>query len=117
MKDPNVVFAEIKEMKSQLKELRKICRDVLENAQEYQEVKEKMDTLKEKQKHVKAAAQQQCGQELGKIDELKEDIASHEQLLTDISITKFMNGETIAITDRDDQEYEPVFKVTFKKVN
>ena len=38
-------------------------------------------------------------------------------MLSDIAIAKITKGEAIGITDKYSNEYEPIFKVKFKKVS
>jgi len=38
-------------------------------------------------------------------------------LLTDLAINTLMSGETVKITDAENNEYEPKFSVSFRKTN
>lgn len=38
-------------------------------------------------------------------------------MLSDITITNLMKGQTNQVTDDDDNEYKPTFSVNFKKIN
>ncbi len=111
------IFIKIKEKKAQLKDLRKMCKDLLESSQQYQEVTEEMKTLREKKKQIVSTIQQQCTSELIKIDELSGDIASDEEMLTDIAMNQYVQGQSIELKDEYDNTYEPVFVVKFKKSN
>ena len=55
-------------------------------------------------------------QELTKKEDLKIDIASDIELLTDVALSSMMKGESVGISDKYENEYEPVFKVMFKKI-
>jgi len=107
----------IQEKKSELKDLKSVCKQVLESSGEYQEVEEQLKTLREKRKVIVKKAYEQCSGEMIKIEDLKIDIESDQEMLNDIAMTKYTKGETIEIKDKYDNEYEPVFTVKFKKAN
>ena len=50
--------------------------------------------------------------ELGR---LKQSIADSEQMLSDIAITRYAEGKNIEIKDENDNIYEPIFTVKFRK--
>jgi len=117
MQDIQEIFARLQETKKQQRDIRKMYKDALDNVGEYQEIQEQMKILREKKKRVETAIKEQFSSELIKLDDLKIDIESDTQMLADIAMTKIMNGESIEVKDTYDNEYEPIFKVSFKKVN
>jgi hypothetical protein len=46
----------------------------------------------------------------------KTEISSLEEMLTDIAMTTIMKGENINLKDKNNIEYEPSYKITFKKI-
>lgn len=110
------VHARIRETKLEKKKLKDIFRDVLAQSKPYQDALEQLNTLKAKKKQMENALREECSQELEKAEKLATDIQNDVQLLSDMAMTKMMKGETVEITDEYDVKYEPVFKVTFKKV-
>jgi len=110
------VFNRIKEKKKELKDLRAVCKDVIDSSEACKEVNEKLKVLREKRKQIMAVVQEQCSGELTKIEDLKIDIESDEDMLTDMAMTKYIKGESIELQDQYDNNYEPVFTVKFKKV-
>lgn len=117
MQDIQAVFSRIQEAKKKKKDLETAYKDALSTSLEYQEIKEKLTTMKEKKKQIEMTIKEQFASELTQIDDLKIDIASDMEMLTDIAMTTLMKGESIEIKDQYDNEYEPIFKVNFKKVN
>ena len=115
MQDLQEVFNRLRENKEKLKDLRSMCKGVHDSSQQFQEVNDELKTLREKRKSIKSALDAQCEQELIQMDDLKIDIESDEQLLSDIAITQYAKGENIELTDQYDNTYEPVFQVKFKK--
>ena len=111
------IFNQIKEKKDQMKDLKVVCKDVLTSSEEYKAIEEQMKALREKKKRVVQMANDQCAAEITKIEDLKIDIESDQEMLNDIAITKYAKGELIELTDKYDNTYEPVFSVKFKKSN
>ena len=116
MQDIQTVWQRIQEAKKKQKELKSIYKDALATSMEYEDINTKLKTLKEKKKQVENTTKEQFASELTKLDDLKIDIASDTELISDIAMTQLMKGESIAIKDEYDNEYEPIFKVNFKKV-
>lgn len=116
MQDLQSVWQRIQEAKKKQKDLKSVYKDALATSLEYQEITDKLKTLKEKKKQVENSTKEQFASELTKLDDLKIDIAGDMELISDIAMTQLMKGESIAIKDEYDNEYEPIFKVNFKKV-
>ena len=117
MQNIQTVFNRIQENKNKAKELRKVYKDALESNGEFVEVREKMKTLRENKKRIETAIKEQFSHEIIKLEDLKIDLETDNELLADIALTQMLKGEALAITDKDANEYEPIFKVNFKKVN
>jgi len=117
MQNIQEIFTRIQVAKKTKKDLEVAFKDALSTSLEYQEIGEKLTTLREKKKQIEATIKEQFAGELTKIDDLKIDIASDMEMMSDIAMTIIMKGETIEIKDQYDNEYEPIFKVNFKKVN
>jgi len=117
MQDIQEIFNKIEESKKQMKELKSSFKEALEAVQEYQLVQEEMKALREKRKRIEQATKEQFSAEITKIEDLKIDIESDMEMLSDIAISKITKGEAIGITDKYSNEYEPIFKVKFKKVS
>lgn len=116
MQDIQQVFSRVREAKKKIKDLKQAYKDALETSQEYQETSEALKTLREKKKQIERVTKEQFAGELTHIDDLKIDVASDMELLSDIALSKFMKGEEVEIKDEYDNVYEPIFKVNFKKV-
>ncbi len=110
------IFDRIQEKKKELKDLRNIIKDAFEHSQEYQEITQELKVLKQKKKEIEEVIKQDLSEEITKIEDLKIDIATDQELLQDIALTKMMQGEQVKIVDKNKTEYEPVFSVKFKRV-
>jgi len=116
-KNEQQLFLDLEEKKSELKDLKSICKQVMESSGELQEVEEKLKALKEKKKTLVSTLNKQCESELIKIEDLKIDIESDQEMLSDVVMVKYTQGKLIELKDKYDNEYEPTFIVKFKKVN
>lgn len=110
------VFDEIQEHKQRRKEIAREYRDILAQDQEYQEMKEELATLRDKKKLREQSAQAGMGRLWEEYEQANSDIAELDQMLTDIAMTNLMDGKSIQLKDKNDSEYEPSYKITFKKI-
>jgi len=117
MKDVQEVFNEFQVTKKEMKEIRREYKDVLSQDTEYQELLEKLNTLRETKKQHELSAQRDLGMRWEKLDELKGESKSLQEMMSDISLSTMMDGETVEVRDEYDNLYEPMYNVNFKKVN
>lgn len=111
------IFDQIQEFKHTRKEIGREYRDTLAQTDGYAEVKEEIQKLREKKKMLETKAQVSLGRRYEELEKAKAEIASLEQMLTDIAMTTLMDGKSINIKDKNNAEYEPSYKITFKKIN
>ena len=116
MQNIQEIFNRIQVNKKKQKDIRTAYKDALASSLEYQELTEKLKTMREKKKQIEQTTKEQFSSEFIKLDDLKIDIESDQEMLNDIALSKVMKGESIAITDEYDNEYEPLFSVKFKKM-
>lgn len=109
------VFNRIKEKKKEKRVLHTSFKDALQNSKAYQDIVEEFERLKAKKLQAETTIKAEFEAELRRIDELKTHLASDMQLLSDMALTSLMKGETVQVTDENDQKYDPVFSVRFKK--
>ncbi len=91
-------------------------RDALTTTPEHAEISEKMKSLRERKKQIEQAIKEQFGKEITELEDLKVDIESDTELMSDAALTQLVKGETVEVTDQYQNQYEPVFTVKFKKV-
>ena len=111
------VFKRIQEAKKQQREIRQTYKDVLDQTPGYKDIVEEYKLLREKKKSIENAARESMSSEIIKLEDLKIDIDSDTELLSDIALTKLMKGETVSVSDEYENEYEPTFSVKFKKAS
>ncbi|MCL5666951.1 MAG: hypothetical protein M1383_04250 [Patescibacteria group bacterium] len=114
---PNLqeVFNRIRETKKTQKEIRTHYKDILTSSNEYHEITEKLRGYKLRKKQMEEEAKAELGNEFAKLEALKKDVELDGELLADLAISAMVKGETVMVTDAENNEYEPVFTVKFKK--
>lgn len=110
MQDIQKIFDDIQKLKKEQRELNKEYKYSLDHDDKYQEIVEKLKTLREKKKNI------EDGNKSPRIDEIRNEIAGNNEMISDIAISTLMNGESVYLKDEYDNEYEPNYKVTFKKI-
>jgi len=108
------VFERIKQTKKEQREIKKIYRDALSTNNEYQNLVEKLNDMKEKKKQLEEVVKGDFKSEWNKLEGMKLHIASDYELLSDLAINQLVKGEKVEVFD-DRDEYEPVFNVRFVK--
>jgi predicted nucleic acid-binding Zn-ribbon protein len=116
MQDIQEIFNRLQEAKKKQKDIRGAYKDALLTTPGYKELAEEVKTLREKKKTMERQIREMMASEIEQLENIGIDIESDSQLITDIALTKMMKGEGIELTDDQEQKYEPVFAVKFKKV-
>lgn len=110
------IFNKIKEKQKEQKVIKQIYRDVLSNSQEYQNILEELDSLKNKKKKVEETLKSELRSEMDQLHSIKVDIDSDKEILNQATLSKILKGEMVEITDEHNNKYEPVFNVRFRKL-
>ena len=116
MKDLQSIFTKLQNLKKEQKELKAIYRDSLKNSDQYQKIIEDLKELKTKKKDIEDLTKAELKSSFEKLEGLKYDIESENELMSDIALNQLIKGEPISITDQYENKYEPVFSVRFKKI-
>ena len=116
MEQLQIVFLRLEESKNKLKDLKKSYKDALNSDEGYKEIIERLKYLKERKKQIEKHIREVMSSEVSKMEDLKIDIQSDMEMLSDIAITQMMKGETVKVEDEYEQEFEPRIKVNFKKI-
>lgn len=116
MRDIQEVYNELQENKKAQKGIRKEYKDALVNANEYEETVTKVKELREKKKQIETMTQSRLGARWDEYEKLKAKAEELNQMVTDIAMTTLMDGETVELKDEFNNAYEPVYKITFRKI-
>lgn len=117
MKSIQETFDQIQTAKKQQKEIGRMYKNSLDNNLEYQRVIEDMKELKEKRKAIEESAQAELGSQYDKLEQLKQEIKTSNEMLSDIAITTLMDGKKVEVKDQYNNLYEPRYSVSFKKTS
>lgn len=115
MQDIQTIFNHIQEIKKEQKKIRTGYREALSGSSEYQEIAEKLKTLRERRKQIETSIKQDFDSEWTKLEDYAIDLESEATLLSDAALSKLMKGETVQVSDEYNNNYEPIFSVKFKK--
>lgn len=114
MRNIKEIFERIQEQKREQREINKAVRETLQNSAEYENIKEQLERLRLKKMRLEDSARGDMDQ---KMDLLKLNIKEGAQTMSDVALTTIMRGESVKLTDSDNNEYEPIFSVRFKKTS
>ena len=109
------IFDRIKDQKKEQRILRESYKNALANSVSYQNTLEELDRLKEKKRSKEESIKAEMKSDFDKIERLKLDIASDNEMLSDLAMNQLMSGKTVEIIDEYGNRYEPQFSVKFKK--
>ena len=115
MEKLQTVFDRMQKRRKELKEIRKMYKDGLDNDSRYNNLVEEIKTHRDKKKQIELEVQEHLGETFMKLEELRDDIATDQQMINDIAMTTLMDGKTVEVTDEYNNRYEPEFKVSLKK--
>ncbi len=108
------VYNRMEVNKKRIKEINKMYKDELTHSSRYQELVEQIKELRDEKKGIEDEIRS-SDKEFAEVDDLKLDIQSDQEVLTDISLNMYVNKEPVEIVDEYDNRWYPVFKVAFKK--
>lgn len=117
MQDLQQIFNDLQTVKKEIKEIKEEYKDILTQDEEYKILSEKMNILKEQKKQHEFSAQGDMGMRWERLEELKNEEKSLKEMISDISLSTLMNGETVEVRDEYDNLYTPNYNITFKKAN
>ena len=109
------VYNRIQEKKKERKKIKALFKEAQEGNTALREVKEQLDALKAKKKSLEAEINSEFSHEQNELEGLDKDIKDDQQMMDDIAITMYSQGEPIRFKDENDEEYEPVFSVKYRK--
>ncbi len=117
MRNIQDIFNELEEIKNEQKSIRRDYKDMLANDGSYTQLKEAYDAARIAKKEAELAIQASMAGSYERLEELNAERRALEEMLSDIAMTQLMKGESIEISDKHHNNYEPVYKVSFKKIN
>lgn len=110
-----LIFDRQTKTRQEIKELKAMANEALENNPKYQEALSEFNQSKSALNTLKFSILESYQAELDKLDNLKADVENDRQLMTDQALNQIVKGEEIEVTDVKGNRYEAVFSVRFKK--
>ncbi len=110
------IYKRLEKNKKKKSDLGKMMKDELTHNARYQELTEEMKVLREEKKGIEQDVRAGSS-DFDKIEGLKMDIQTDQELLADVVLNMYVKDETVEIIDDYDKPWYPVFKVSFKKGN
>ncbi len=109
------IYDRVKQFKAEQKIIREAYKNELDNNAEYQVIKDDMDSLKQKKKEIETEMKKNMNTDFIKLEDLKLDIETDNEMISDLAINQIMKGETVQIEDEFGNKFDPVISVKFKK--
>lgn len=116
MQDLQAVFIRMQQAKKRIKDINALYKDALKTTPEYEELQDKLKQLRERKKQIENAIKETFAKEMIELDDLKVDLESDKELMSDMALSQLVAGKAVELTDEFANQYEPKFSVTFKKV-
>lgn len=110
------LFSRIEQSKKEQKGIKAMYADALNNHPEYQKTKDEIKALKDKKKGIEDSLKNDFSSEFAKLDSIKLDIENDKMLMSDAAVSQLMSGQRVEVVDENNNRYEPVFGVRFKKI-
>src|SRR5207244_3724852 len=115
MADIQEVFNRIQENKIEVRRIKGVYKEMLSSHGEYEETQQKLRGFKLRKFQIEQGVQGQMGKEFEKLEALKRDIDSDQVLMSDMALSTMLKGQSVSVTDGQQNDYEPQFSVKFKK--
>ncbi len=109
------LYAEIRLLKKQRKELKDGFKNELSHHERYQQLTDEMATLKAEKKSIEVQVREASPGDSQKLQDIEVELKANEELLSDLAFNLLMKDETVELTDEHNVRYLPQFSVKFKK--
>ncbi|MFH1631503.1 MAG: hypothetical protein ABIA47_00555 [bacterium] len=108
------VYKRLTENKKKRSEINKMYKDELVQNSRHKELVEEIKVLRDEKKSIETEIKEDS-REFRELEDLKIDIETDQELLSDIALNMYTNKEIVEIVDEYDNKWYPVFRVAFKK--
>lgn len=109
------VFERIQKTKKKQSEIRTSYREALSKVKKYSEVMEELKKLKAEKKQIEDSVKLDFEKDFEQLESYKLDLEADNEMMSDIALNNLVQGKNITIKDEQDNEFEPVFSVRFRK--
>ena len=108
-----LIYVETLDKKQKKRELLADFNFSLKQNADYERLIEDISELRDKKKGIEDALMVEMGLQ---VDDLKREINMNAEMMNDLAINGLMAGSTVEVHDKFGNRYEPVWKVSFKKI-
>lgn len=109
------VYRRLEANKKEVREINKMIKDQLVHIERHKEVVEELKALREEKKSLESQVKADSLSEMNRLDDLKIEVATDKELLSDLALNKYVSNENVEIVDEYDNRWVPIFSVTFRK--
>lgn len=109
------VYQRVEQNKKEIRELNKMIKDELTQIERHREILDELKALREEKKAIENEVKANSQSELTRMEDLKLEVATDKEILSDLALNKYVANETVEIMDEYDNRWVPIFSVTFKK--
>ena len=111
-----MLFSKTEETQQKTREIKAMIKEALEKSEPYQLALKELEASREKAKNIELTVKQGFVPDLDNLDALNCDLRSDKEIMADLALEKYRNGEPLEVKDKFGNLCVPTFKVTFKKV-
>jgi len=114
---PNLeeVYRRMQDKKRERREIDRAFKDELAQHSRYPQLLEELQKLREEKKSIESQIYAAAGADAVKLDVLKLDIKTDREMLSDLALNLYAEGQKVEIVDENNTRWVPSFAVTFKK--
>lgn len=109
------IYNRLTKNQKEIRDIRKMFKDELLHSSRYQEIQEEMKTLRDERKMIENEIKANSQAEAEKIEDLKLEIETDKELLSDMALNMYTSNQNVEIMDEYDNRWVPYFSVKFKK--
>ncbi len=115
MRDLKSVHLKLQDKSRERRQLMRSFQDELAQNKEYVDLVEQIKKLREVKKSIENSVKASSLGDASKLDTLQLEIKDQREMLSDLALAAYTDGEQVEITDGDNIRWVPQFSVRFKK--
>jgi hypothetical protein len=110
-----MIFDAISEKQIERRQYEENYKTALKNHDAYQNLITDLDEMKKKKIAIEEQVKNTLGNVIDKLEDVKATIKGSKKMLTDQALSMLMDSQTIEVTDKHGNRYEPRWSVKFVK--
>lgn len=115
MKSVQEIYNHIAEISRDQKTFVSAYKDALKDTDKYEDIENEIKILQEKKRQIELLIKRQLGKNYEKIEELKEELKTAKESLSEVSLITLMSEKEVKVEDENGKICNPVWSVKFKK--